>query len=350
MKFCHKKLAVLLSLQMIFGPAHALTWVRSTGVDPASFRGILRAHGQGVSVLDKLVAQRPAGAAHQELLRLFERAQKEYLTGSLEQAQALFLQIEGKAFDQDWNEAGRKIIFYAILRLAQARSEGSERDQFIVKAIAFTPDETPESDVFPPPLIERFIELKASLKNQVVSWRTTQARDYEILLLDGRQIYLKDFTEVKIWPGTHRMTFLSSAFKSVETIGDEKQLASFSPVLQVRLVEGNCESPHLNLDRHDKDDVYVVFSDECVRRFEKGKWLAQNTNPDLKPNDETAATTEANSVPTLVTEPNNEKKWYHNKWVWIGGGVLLAGIVGYAISSNQSGSGGSTTVIEPTHR
>ena len=351
MKIYHKIFKVFLVTQLIASHSLAVTWIRGVNTELSDFRGILRAEGEATSILDQQLKARPQAVAQKELLQTFENAQREFLTGSLERAQALFVQIANQKKDQDWNESSRLAIYFSLLRLGQLKSPGNEQDRYLSEAISFDPERLAEKDVFPPPMIQRLEELKSALQKQIVIWQQPIEKNFEVMIVDGRPIYLREQPKVEIWPGSHRVTFLSSTFQPYQAIGSQQELATIRPPNQVRFVEGSCQEPTLNFSP--TDSLTVVFPNHCLRHFSKGKWLAMSL-PEKKPIDLSVHSEEVDQGSSLPAAPTIEtvapKKWYHNKWMWIGAGAVLASAVGYAVYAGQNGGGRDTTVVQPTHQ
>ena len=100
----------------------------------------------------------------EDLTSLLEQAQESFLKNHLKNAGDYFHAIVKQAYDKDWNEESRKVIFYSFLRLFQIESKGSAPESFLHSAVLFAPELEPDEQIFPPPLIAKFKAVKSSVQ------------------------------------------------------------------------------------------------------------------------------------------------------------------------------------------
>lgn len=95
-----------------------------------------------------------------ELEELFNTAQVAYFKET-DSAQAIieFEKVANLANVANWSKSQKKLIHFSMLRLAQlSKSEDNARN-WITKSYNFAPELEPDTEIFPPPIVEKYADL-----------------------------------------------------------------------------------------------------------------------------------------------------------------------------------------------
>ena len=248
------------------------------------------------------------------LSSLLEQAQRSFIKGHLKQAGDYFKAIVGQAYEKDWIKDAKNIIFYSYLRLAQIEWKDNP-NPFLHSALVFAPSIKPDSSLFPPPLIQRFNEIK-----QNFSKLTTPLNRifpfHDIILINGI-IFPK--TRISLPYGKHRVTALSASHQPWS------QVVAVEELIQKRIVtppwvSGTCKHPVVSKNIERKNILYPHF---C-------RWKSSKKSPVKKTQAEELIT----NVEKNIEQGLNANLKIPKQWVWAG--VIATGIViGVWILSNE---------------
>ncbi len=276
---------------------------------------------------------RPNRDSETRLRRLTERAQETWLAGSIESARSLFREIAALALEADWREPQREAIHYALLRLAQSAPTPIERERWINTAVETFPDLHPDSDLFPPPLLETFASTRLRILKGSRDYRAGEHfPGYRLLLVNGKRFELEPETRIRLpAEATFRVTALSDFHPPVTEKLKISQLFAFRLAI-APLAGGDCGAPAgEGLPRALGVESYaVVFDTDCARVRSGQGWL---------PAEVTALGSESRSTraASLSLQPNlplpfgeplepRPEPWLSKKsWLWIGVSVLVVG-------------------------
>ena len=194
-------------------------------------------------------------SAVKQLTVLLEQAQKSFLKDHLHQSGDYFRSIVKKAYKKDWGEEAQKIIFYSFLRLAQIEWKGFEAEAFLYSASVFAPHLNPDTELFPPPLIQKFQSIKKNQARLSVSLKQIFPF-HEIVLINGRVFSNK----VRLPYGEYKVTALSSSHKKWSRVISLSKLVQ-KRVVTAPLVSGSCQNPVFSKG---VDKRQVLFPDFCL--------------------------------------------------------------------------------------
>lgn len=186
---------------------------------------------------------------------LLEQAQKSFLKDHLHQSGDYFRSIVKMAYDKDWVDEAKKIIFYSFLRLAQIEWKGLESEAFLYSAYVFAPHLEPDADLFPPPLIQKFYSIRKNQPKLSISLRQIFPF-HEVVLINGR----KFSNSVELPYGEYRMTALSSSHKKWSRVISLSQLVQ-QRIITTPLVSGSCQHP---IFAKHVEKNYVLFPKFCL--------------------------------------------------------------------------------------
>lgn len=232
-----RKFAVrLMGLSLSCSVAAETLVVRAPSASPVEYGAYLRASADRVSPIQVYRREHPSAEMRRLLLQRLTLAQQSFLSGSLEAARSGFLAVAQMRTEDDWGATEREVFFVSLFRLAQLSSSAEERDEFLASALTLGEELQPEARLFPPPLLSRWQELRASRKPIVVS--TVGLIEWETVLIDGRAFSLAPQGELRLRPGRYRVTYLSSSRQPVTRILAPENISE--PPTAVDLVEGKC--------------------------------------------------------------------------------------------------------------
>lgn len=269
-------LAILLPVQNVFALTQLHSFeaplIRGPGITQETLEAFAEAEGR-TTLSDHLDLLRPGENYVNRLRKLLEKAQSSWLSGSLKSAKQAFLEISELALKADWREPQRETIHYAYLRLAQMAQTEKEKDQWITKAVKTFPDLQADPSLFPPPLIEKFREIRANLLASAKAFAPySQFKNGRYLLINGKRFALTPEIRIRLPDSTYRVTVLSDLHAPVTKILHRNELESFHPSLP-DLANGTCQSPEgANLFRG-VDQLAVLYSLDCVRIRSGNHWL-----------------------------------------------------------------------------
>ena len=146
-----------------------------------------------------------------EILSLLDQAQESFLKGHLKDASEYFNEITKRAYKKDWDSETQKIIFYSFLRLAQIEKRGNFPESFLHSAITFASHLNPDPNIFQPPFIEKFNQIKKQLP--LIYFRLGKIfSNHEKVLINGKEFPMDK--KIRLPYGKYRVTALSSSHKS----------------------------------------------------------------------------------------------------------------------------------------
>ena len=193
----------------------------------------------------------------QALRSLLSSAQESFLKGHLRTSGDYFNSITKKAYEKDWTDKAREIIFYSFLRLAQIEWKGRNPEVFLHSAFLFAPDLQPDSKLFPPPLVKKFRAMKKNAPSSPVLLNRIFPF-HELILINGKVFNLYD--DLKLAYGKYRVTALSSSHEEWSQVVSITELSQ-KRVITPPLVRGTCRQPIVSkkFETHQ-----ILFPDFCL--------------------------------------------------------------------------------------
>ena len=276
--------------------------IQGPGTSPLEYRAALKADPDAISPSRNALKQKPAATSREKLLKLFAEAQKSFLEKSDEEAAAKFAQVTAMATADDWDLSDRNILMHAYLRLAQLIP--ARTDTLLKQAAACGDDAQAESELFPPPLLEKLAAARAAVPRSAppFGWVMTLVNGFPC----GPGCAGIPLTGEKV-----RLTFLSDTWQSVTQIMDPRQLPS-AQVAQVALASGHCAASQSSLP-----GAKVFWGLDCEPAAKP-----LNFQPVVK-----------NSELPKFEIREQGTKFYKSKWFW--GGVVLAAAAALAINGQK---------------
>lgn len=190
-----------------------------------------------------------------QLTVLLEQAQKSFLKDHLHQSGGYFRAIVKKAYKKDWTDEAQKIIFYSFLRLAQIEWKGLESEAFLYSAVIFAPHLSPDTELFPPPLVQKFQSIKNNQAKLTVFLKQIFPF-HELILINGRVFSGK----IQLAYGEYKVTALSSSHKKWSRVISLSKLVQ-KRIVTAPLVSGHCRSPVFSKG---VQKAQVLFPDFCL--------------------------------------------------------------------------------------
>ena len=271
--------------------------------------------------LEKIQKQ---STALKQLTALLEQAQKSFLKDHLHQSGGYFRTITKKAYKKDWNDEAQKIIFYSFLRLAQIEWKGLKSEALLYSASIFAPHLSPDTELFPPPLIQKFHSIKKQQAKLTASLKQIFPF-HELILINGRVFSGK----VQLAYGEYRVTALSSSHKKWSRVISLSKLVQ-KRIVTMPLVSGHCRSPVFSKG---VQKTQILFPDFCL-------WSNNfaDTSMDLTKEEYVSNEIQKNVEDLENTLPQREwKKWGVLALVAVG--VVSAVVI---LTKNSSGNDSKT--------
>ena len=267
------------------------------------YKAMLKARSNLVSPSQDYLNSHPSLALREQLLNFFTDAQRAFLEQSNEEAQAKFTAILTLLVQDDWEKSDREVFFQAYLRLAQMESDGSKRDKWLGESLLLG-DVKYDSNLFPPPLIARRLELAQKLPKKDVSKKLLGA-GWTQVLVNGQSCGKGECASFPVYPGQSRVTVLSDQWLPQTTTLELADIDHLNPTVMV-WAEGNCENSHLAQEANRFPDKKVFWGLNCERA---------ESALSLKP-------TIPQPQPLFTTSAPKSAPIWESKWFW--GGVVAA--------------------------
>jgi hypothetical protein len=288
-----------------------------------------------ISLVDELEKTRPDQAHTDLFLRKFERAQQFYLSGNESEAKRAFLELTQAAHDADWRETQRQALLYSYLRLAQLSPSPGEHDTYLQQAARFAPDVAPDAQLFPPPLLKAYVQIRSRELKSATSFSLAEKfAGYDLVIVDGRRYEALTETQIQLTQGPHRVTLLSNSRPPQTQTLTSSQLSVFKSDAKPIAV-GNCSEPALvGFQDLGLKTVSVFYDRNCVRAFTGTSWLKAQQSDFSQPG---LATQPSDFTRALQTAAPAEVKSNHT-WLWAGLGAALLASAALVYAHEHRGS------------
>ncbi len=265
-----------------------------------------------------------------QLLEDFKRAQLLFLDGNLDKAKQQFLVVTEKKWACDWAETERQIILFSFLRMAQIEPDAGRQIEWLVQAVQYESEWTPDASVFPPPLIAQYATVRRQITSQKIVLPAF-AQKYSALLRNGRFMSLAQLS-LEANAGKARYTFVSDTYQ-IETVFvalPELENLSIQPQ---PFVTGECSDFQINENLKWIENVSVFHSLNCIKSSQ------QTAMPSIV-NAETPM-----PLPTLpeATVPH-QKTWIRRNGLWLGTAIVGSLLLSYHLNNQDQ----PRTVAVPT--
>jgi hypothetical protein len=233
------------------------------------------------------------------------------------------------------------LISIAFLRLAQITKDKADSEKWLELAAQFDPRYSPDSRLFPPPIINQYKHVRAHLKKIRIS--TSHFAGFEMALVNGVAVDLMGLDHINSFDQTIRLTLLSSLYQPVTKVLRARDAAQFRPSM-VPWVTGSCQRPEWKLNatvakRLEGFHLAALFPQECMA-------ILGGAAPIFPLSDHGPLTAPAETA--AYTQPAPEavrtSHFYSNGWFWFG----VAAVAGALVYSQQKNSESGNESHPPT--
>ena len=275
---------------------------------------------------------------------LLEKSQREFLSHEPQRAKKTYKQIISHIHSFDWTLPERKIIFYALFRMAQLETNFQKQTLFLQEAAVFSGDLKIDKTLFPPPLVQTYLKLKKSMNFISVNLKKIFP-EHELVIINGK-VYSTQQQKTLLLPyGVYRVQALSSSRQTwLKTLSLSRLLSQKiqSPALISK--QSSCQQITFNKGiKKPNHSIQVLFPNFCV-------W--NNIKEQIQSEDSSAiASIESGQLPGDLTEIKNlsedlfQNQKQTNKWVkpvlWTGSVVLLSTLVFFIMKNSKKSSSDS---------
>ena len=247
-----------------------------------------------------------------KLKELLQKAQMDFLSPAPETSKKTFQKITHHLHSFDWNQEERKILFYALLRLAQLEKDKQDQKILLQEAAIFSLDLKLDWEIFPPPLAKEYLAMQQNLSVTEVFLNKIFPL-HEVILINGK--YYSQQEKVKLPFGVYRITALSSSYESFSQTLPLSRLIS-TKIQTKNLVSGDCHNAVLNIPRLPVNPIRVLFPNFCIwDSTQKPSAVIQSSFPN-------PAVTVTKQIQKKQKEKNTSQ-WQTQEWV-----LLLLGVAG----------------------
>ena len=208
------------------------------------------------------------------LKSLLEKSQRDFLSPEPLEAKKHYKKIISLIHSFDWTQPERKIILYALFRMAQLEQNLQKQKLFLQEALVFGRNLKIDSSLFPPPIMHNYSKLKKSAGYTLVDLKKIFPL-HEIILINGQRHSFKE--KLKLAYGVYRISALSSSHKSwTEVVSLSRLMAQKIKTPALLAKKSSCEKARFqnpDLKKHQ-----VLFPNFCVFK----ETLAENELVNLK--------------------------------------------------------------------
>ena len=245
----------------------------------------------------------------ENLLNIFENAQKYYLVKSFDLSRQYFERVIELSDVDEWKDVHRKIIFLSFLRMSELNKE--QEEYWILQALRFSLEINPKKLNISKDTLRKVEKLKNSFLKDGIHWEVSQFKnDFNFILVNGHVIDLKKIEVVKIPSGKFRITFLSDVYKPQTYQVSSQQIPLLIPT-RIPFVSGSCEKPFINNEGEVTSSVIVYYSKNCIKQLAGKNWKTikedvgqKKLTPEYSYSDNFSVSTSFDS------EPIYKKTWF----------------------------------------
>ena len=271
------------------------------------------------------------------LADLLEKSQREFLSYEPERAKKTYQSIINHIHSFDWTEPERKIIVYALFRMAQLERNLQKQKMFLQEAVVFGGNSKIDTTLFPPPVVQTYLNLKKSMHFAPVNLKKIFP-EHEQVLINGK---VHSSQQKLLLPyGVYRVRALSSARKSWLKILSLSRLLTQkikSPYLVN--ISSSCQKARLNqeIQKPKQKILQVLFPNFCIwNEIQARAMLADKSAGSAKEGSLEASELKSALKPKL-TENFSQK--HKKKWVepalWFGGAIALSTLTFFVLKNKK---------------
>lgn len=313
----------LCSLLILSQPVHAAVLFQAPGASGLDYRAALKADADNQSPSAAYMHQHPSADNRQRLLNLFAEAQKAFLGGTKEESKRQFENLLSVIKEEDWDRASREIFLVAYLRLAQMELDPAAQTALISQALLLGEGLSIPADLFPPPLIRKYNQLKLEIPRQQIS-PGFFADGWSVILVNGQACSKSACENIPQLANQVRVTFLSEQWVPVTVDVPALEINRASPS-RTPWLSGSCEK--------------TIYHPETDFAAEKKSFWSFNCGAPSAP----ARTKPINFLPVSHADPivakvemdMRPRPFYKSPWFWGGVGALVIAAVVLSTKKQQ---------------
>ena len=273
---------------------------------------------------------------------LLEKSQREFLSFEPQRAIKTYKIIISHIHSFDWTLSERKIILYALFRMAQLETNLQKQKLFLQEAVVFGGDLTIDTSLFPPPLMQTYLNVKKSINYTPVDLKKIFP-EHELILINGKVYSTFQQQKKLLLPyGTYRVHALSSSKQAwLKTLSLSRLLSKKVQVPYLIGEHSSCQQTTLNPEMKKLDRlVQVLFPNFCVWSSVKEHIKSQQSEliADTVLDKPSSDSTSIKNLPENLAQSQANK----NKWIkpvlWSGGAVLFSALAFSLIKNNKKSS------------
>ena len=280
------------------------------------------------------------------LEELLEKSQREFLSHEPHRAKKTYKQIISHIHSFDWTLPERKIILYALFRMAQLETDLQKQKLFLQEAAVFSRDLKIDKALFPPPLVKTYLKLKKSMNLTSVNLKKIFP-DHELVIINGTVYSIHQQKTLFLPYGIYRVQALSSSKQAwLKTLSLSRLLSQKIQSPALISMQSSCQQTIFNnIIKQSTQSIQVLFPNFCIWSSIKKHIKSEHSK--------LIAERESNESPGDLIEIKNfqenlsQNQENKNKWVkpvlWAGGTVLLSTLVFFIIKDNEKSSSNSNS-------
>ena len=224
-----------------------------------------------------------------------------------------------------WTKEHQALLAYSALRVYEL-VEPDEKEVALRLASELGNGIAPNSDTFSPVTLKNLRDSNSKMEMiniPVTGW----IKCFDLLNVNGKDIWLEGKTKIKVPSGEHLFSFYSSRFVKFNFVGTGTALVSVD-MQPSSIVGDDCSLNDLRLQK-----TTLVIDDEG-RCSTKNSASNSSHIAHLKPTGSLDA--KNNPLNQTVVNIQPKKKWWQNKWIWIGAAVAASYVVYDQTQSSDS--------------
>lgn len=307
--------------------------IQSKDADRLDYLAKIRATGEWQSPTQWYQAHLPLPKQTDELTLRLEEAQSALINSDTQLTQKKFSEILNLWTETDWDKQHRQVFLYSALRLAQFSTGLKDRDHWVMVAVSTGLDIEPEAELFPPPILKQYGQLKSKVSKLNPS-SVLKNTDWDAIIINGQICDRQRCPEFPINQFPARITWISDRYQPVHENSETSRIAEngfVAPKGSKLWVEGDCSQPKISSGEFNLGETTPFFDRSCG----KAKPIFPQSAHEL-----------SKPLP-LPSVPNreNDSKWLRSPWFWAGAAAVTAAVIWQTQKRDRSdgGSEPSTT-------
>jgi hypothetical protein len=289
---------------------NATVLFQAPGTSGLDYRAALRADSDAQNPTQAYMGLHPSIDNRNRLLNLFAEAQKAFLGATKEEAKMHFSNLLALLMEEDWDRADREIFLQAYLRLAQLELDPSVQVQILTQAVLLGDGLNVPADLFPPPIVRRYSQLKSEIPRQQIS-PGFFADGWSTVLIDGKPCTKAACEGIPLLSNEVRVTFISDQWIPVSETVPASEINRSSPH-RTAWVSGDCDHSAFHSQANFVQDKKAFWALNCgTATAAKPKSINFQPISHADP-----------MVPHIEMEAN-KRPFYKSPWLWATIGTVV---------------------------